>query len=553
LESVEKVLWLAISLLILLIGLVLLFSIFFAAFNPYDNIAFANAEKLRAAINEACISNGPVTLTNFELRQNIPSLTGAAGLVTEIFPKWMMKLNGDPNYVLYYEAFPPGEAVGWEVYQDLDYRLLTPFISSESSAPSAALDNYASTQLQRFLDKKPGAKVDAVLVNNIILNDGFKPEFITNQYTSQRDTTLTSSAESKPFSSGGALPTGPSLKQSFYQFGKWRNVNEKTGEPNEGDNVFLFNNYAGMTVLQKSLVKYMPCGENSLCLKTRKGVYRYPLLEECKGIKNIQIIYDARSRGAVYTVAGATGVLLYFFGGPLLTAGSAVFSALPGGVLTKLAIGTTGAYLVGKEVIRYVGTAFLAVKTSDLNLASPCVISGDGAIEIKKTYCKEVELPGYNPSHCTQVVSYPLYKYDKEKGTLEKVQIELNDHTKIDALHYACLEKVNGEEGKDIIEKVENKNYGSDDQCVQIYISKKAVGCWTPDPWKEDITISDSQLIASLLGFTPIKDSLDHTGPSSDNLFGRIIVLKSSGEKNLNDFMARWEKKLSWGWPWPFD
>ena len=31
---------------------------------------------------------------------------------------------GDPQFIIYYEMFPPGEGVSWEFYSDFDYRVI---------------------------------------------------------------------------------------------------------------------------------------------------------------------------------------------------------------------------------------------------------------------------------------------------------------------------------------------------------------------------------------------------------------------------------------------
>ena len=54
---------------------------------------------------------------------------------------------------------------------------------------------------------------------------------------------------------------------------------------------------------------------NSLCLKTRSGVYLFPL-HQCNDIKNIQVVYDKRSIttvGDVVAVGTATVVLAKVF------------------------------------------------------------------------------------------------------------------------------------------------------------------------------------------------------------------------------------------------
>jgi hypothetical protein len=541
--------WYAVGLVIVGITVYMIYTVLISAFNPYENIAFANTEKLRSAINEACLSSRTVRLDNFNLRQNMPIGIGTVSLFTEIFPKIAMNQYGDPRFVLYYEAFPPGEAVGWEVYQKQNYRLFTPLTDSPESAVN--LNGYATDQLDRFLQSRPGADVDAVLVNNIILNAGrgYKGEYLTESYLAKKGTVegfvKTSSETSGSLGGGGGGGLGaPTIKQSFSDFGKWKYADDN-GNPLPGDNIFLFNNYGSLTTLQQSLVKYMPCGENSLCLKTTKGVYRYPL-SECSGIKNIQVIYDARNRvGGWLSVGGA--IVAALVGAKLV--GVAAF----GTFFVKLAIfhpliTAGGATLVVAEVGEYFGNRFLAFKTSDLNIASPCTISGKtegiiSPIEIKVGKCAEIEVPGKNIAQCTQVVSYPLYTYNSDKGLIKEAEN--------DGRHYVCLEKAR----INLANEVEDKNYGPDDNCVQIHINEKANGCWTPDPYKEDAD-SDTQAIAALvnsatdLSVFPISESLDNVNPAG-SLLGRIIALRPSNEESLNQFVGLIDEKASWGWPWP--
>jgi len=70
--SISEVMYTMMSLLFLLLGIVLLVSILMSTIDPYDQAAFANVEKLRASIDEACFTGNPVTVSNFELPQNTP-------------------------------------------------------------------------------------------------------------------------------------------------------------------------------------------------------------------------------------------------------------------------------------------------------------------------------------------------------------------------------------------------------------------------------------------------------------------------------------------------
>ena len=84
--SIPEIMFTTTSLLFLLIGVVLLVSIIMATFNPYDQIAFANTEKLRAKMDQACLNNqdDPVA-TTAKLEAQVRELEreGAAALEKE--------------------------------------------------------------------------------------------------------------------------------------------------------------------------------------------------------------------------------------------------------------------------------------------------------------------------------------------------------------------------------------------------------------------------------------------------------------------------------------
>jgi hypothetical protein len=85
----------------------------------HRQIAFSNAELLRTAIDDVC-ANGIAKTIDFDFPQPVPLTFGYLGMGP--LPKMMIKTNGDPNYLLYYENFPPGEGYEWEVYMSLPQR-----------------------------------------------------------------------------------------------------------------------------------------------------------------------------------------------------------------------------------------------------------------------------------------------------------------------------------------------------------------------------------------------------------------------------------------------
>lgn len=228
------------------IGLFFLTSKVLAPSSANEQVAFANAEKLRSAIDEACLTGAnrgnPVQI-DFYLPQNKP-FTGFLNIwKIDSFAKFRIGMDGDPQYVLYYEAFPPGEGIGWEVRQVLDYRAITqlPAGATGTSDIEKAIDSAKSAVKTRY-KTEPN-----VLVSNVILPEGID------------------------------LSTGSIIEKEEEFLGKWRTDN------------FIFQNYFFLQFLNKTFIKYMPCGDNALCLKTRSGVYRYPL-KYCNNIKYMQLI-----------------------------------------------------------------------------------------------------------------------------------------------------------------------------------------------------------------------------------------------------------------------
>ena len=276
--SISEMTFTMLSLLFLLLGVVLIASIIMSTINPYEQITFANTEKLRAAMDQAC-SGRSVTI-NFDMPQNTPGFTG----LFTVMPIWMMSTSGDPNYVLYYESFPAGDATGWEVYQTMQNRVITYLPAGYEGKTYDDVKNYVNAVVQKSKDKNVGL-IEGVIINNIILNDKYRSDF----YLGDKLSTSNGVGGGGGFGGGGASGTWDQTNENLKKFGEWKT--------DEGSNVFKFNNYAGLTTFEKSSIKYATCGENSLCLKTRDGVYRFPLAQ-CSNIKNVQLIYDESAGGS---------------------------------------------------------------------------------------------------------------------------------------------------------------------------------------------------------------------------------------------------------------
>lgn len=552
-ESIEEVIWPALGLVFLLLGIVLVVSILFSSFNPYDQIAFANTEKLRAAIDEACVRNSDVTLQSFELKQNVPFATW----IFPILPKWLIKGNGDSNYVIYYESFPPGEAVGWEVYHDFENRIITYLPEGFAGKGAPDVENFVKHVIETHRNANKPGTVDTVVIGNIMLSEDFRSDYILKSEAFSVGTGGQSGGAGggSDFQTGGKTKERTTAQEKFFGFGKWGDSDPKTGTPAAGDNRFRFNNYLGLTNLEKTLVKYEFCGENALCLKTRSGVYRYEL-NHCKNIKNIEIIYDARAngwvRGGIETVTGvAVGAGIWYGAGAISLGGLGSFGLKFIGFIIKhpiiAGIASTITAGVFTKTLVWASGYFMSYKTSDLAISSPCLLQSGSStnekITIRKTDCSSVEWQrdaDYSP--CTRKIEYPVYQYDKESQKLGQVI-----YNGAPAYHSVCAEKTD----YSYINEPDRVGY-SGDTCIQIIVPQRASGfCWTPDPWK-DSWASDTQLITRALGLSPVRDStgymkIDPAAGSSEQ--SSAFVLKPYNDKILTDFLSRWEKKLSWGWP----
>src|SRR3989344_2045463 len=101
-QTMELAMNVGIGLLFVIAGVLLLVAIIFTA-NPYDQSAFAAAASRRSALDEACFYGArPV-----DVKVALPE-TGMTFLYQAMLS---IIQKGDPNYLMYYEQFPVGEAI----------------------------------------------------------------------------------------------------------------------------------------------------------------------------------------------------------------------------------------------------------------------------------------------------------------------------------------------------------------------------------------------------------------------------------------------------------
>ncbi|MBI3190293.1 hypothetical protein HYZ41_01165 [archaeon] len=535
-DSIEEVIFPAIGLVFLLLGIVLLASILFSAFNPYDQIAFINAEKLRAKIDEACMTNNVMTTNSIELRQNTPSFTWAFS----ILPRWLIRSGGDPNYVLYYEAFPPGEATGWEVYHDMQARIITPvtddFLKSQPT-------QYAGQSVMEYVKEKVekaytgSDKIDSIIISNIVLSEDFRADYRIDKKELEKFTSGGGSfggAGASTSWKGGPVEEAKKSEEKFFSYGKWRDQDKDTKIPLTGaDNVFMFSNYMSLSPSEKTAIKYMPCGVNSLCLKTRSGIYSFPL-HQCN-VKGVPIIND---------------ILIDYNGGGDVPLGKKLLnnvkSAL-GGLLIWITKGTSpGADLAGGGLIASAISDSLVnslqYKLSEFYIVSPCTISDKqqlNKITIQKKECKDV---------CESYISYPIYSYDSKNQKLNPT----NNN------HFVCTRSI----GNTINNPPDNLMPG---QCIVVSIAaKKSDYCWTPQPkdtglisnlWNSVKQLYPPGVVASAvlnIGYGyPITGNTAFIAPNQNLDTDNMIILKptQTALKEGEGFFESLDRKLFWGWP----
>ncbi len=468
-----------------------------AALNPDEQTVLINVNLLKNKIDEAC-STGYASMNDFNFPQ--PSPPRFAGLV-DVFAQIAIRTSGDPHYILYYEAFPVGEAVGWETYHDFNYRAVSP-IDLHTNTPITISDFKA--QMETHLQN---------VQNNI-------KAFLGTQYTSTP--VLVNNIKLSNY-----LNVNPLEEAS-------RNGNDKIKLGNAGDwkddnKRFVFYSYNTLSSLDKSFIKYRTCDKNSLCLKTRSGVYVFPLNEACNG-KYLQLNYDAvstKKTAAITIAAGAATVV----GVKLLAGASAatVFGKLASfigkglsfGIRHPVIAGTTATalfYSVSASIFKNT----LTYKVSDFYAASPCRLKN---LEFEREACD---------SKCTKLYSYPIYDYNP-----------LDDKVTPIGSHLTCVSGLNSD--------VSPNNLISNAECIKIKVSEPREGyCWTPNPTTESIEWFSTDVlkktileIANELGATPVYSSNTYT----ENPFMYILKPSETSRTMANRLAEAVGNTWSWKWP----
>lgn len=506
-----------------------------------EQVARLNTELLRSKIHEACIKeNTEIELQGFSLPQVKPANFVAANILAA----YRIKGLGDPEFVLYYEAFPIGEGLGWEVYQSnsIGHRIFAPItvnsedlrdINNFEKALYLGENSRYNKAFQEAIKKEPEISRERVFVviPNIMLSD----------YVN-----IIPTSEAKP-----VLPTIGKVEYKKGNAGEWIYKNKL-------DQQDLFRLDLSLSNDQKSFVKYRPCGVRSLCLKTPETVARIPLSSACNDIQYVHLNYVASdSRKLQTSVAVATGgavtIAAVAYGPAIAAVAAGKLATLPPIVIKSAAFGKwllskalfilrnipflNTLYKVGVTTVitkeGYEGlhafsglivVAFASVKTSDFYVASPCTI--DSTVTIKKIDCSL--LKGSGPDRCERWLKYPIYNvFVDENG--KKVQ-EVGTH-------YQCVEGLGPPGNPDV--KPDDAPSG---KCLQVTVKDPPQGfCWTKNAYREQWRSWFYNDVSSFFEFNTVVDNTEFLNKNTIHVKPINNPFGISSSKNLIG--------IEWKWP----
>lgn len=491
-----------------------------AVFNPDFQVAFLNAELLRSKINEAC-ANGQSEMRGFSMPQ--PSPSRVAGL-TDFIPRTAINLGGDPHYVLYFESFPPGEAIGWEVYQSTGVRIITPYTHASSTIQTRqfldGMNHSIEDTYNEFQGKRSRLSLGTVDINI------FVPNIIL---TSALNTFPEEAANSPRFLTGG--------EETLGDLGAW-------GRDSQANRFGFHNYYPGLSVLERSMIKYRACGDNALCLKTREAVYKFDLdrckgLNGGKGVERIELKYDAPPQPSSYAK---------FYGGAAVAGGTILVNLLklaPNKIVAFIARAIS--FLIpdipltaagGEVALEGMFEVISTQKTSDFYIASPCKISGD--IEVKKISCSQLS--------CQNTYRYPLYKVELNDKKDDLIVTQEGTHT-------ACYDIIgNALDDVDVD--------APDGECIRITVRNVPDGyCWTAEPTnlaginyivdktqrERNIALERTIVVefAKVVGLSPVRESTAYL----DGKKSAVLLPNGAIDNKLKGLLNFLGKKWGWGWP----
>ncbi len=519
-KGMDQALWWVLDVILVLLSL-MLFAAIIGSFGPDKQVAILNTELLRSKMNEACL-NGQATMSKFSLQQPKPNnMLGAF----DVLPRFSINTGGDPQYVLYYESFPPGEAVGWEFYHNFPDRFVVAFNARNYPEMQGKLETIGSSIT--------GSDVDTF----IRLMKNYEESIRIEGSSYSEKNTLVSNVILNPYMN--VIPTEDA--KPAVELMKGVNDTGNLGAPSETNRDFFeFSSYVSLSKQEQTYIKYRSCGPYSLCLKTREGVYSFPL-EQCRsaGIQYVQLVYDARGHDFNDL----------FVGGALQGVGRIAILGLKKvlGLVPFLGWIMNGA--TGVELTKFVLKLATTYKVSDFYSVSPCSLDN---IRIERfDNCGR----GGGDNSCDKIVSYPVYEYSATG----------NDKTvKYTGNHYSCMASINDE--ANIITGLQNI------PCLRITTnSPKNDFCFTKNPdvknsydtgagyqsgvfgfnwdeFKRQFTSADvfTRFVGGI-GGTPVKDTTRYL-PNT-----KSVLLKSSkvGEGWFETFKSVMGNTFELTWAWP--
>ncbi|MBI5697592.1 MAG: hypothetical protein HZC29_03675, partial [Thaumarchaeota archaeon] len=400
---------------------------------------------------------------------------------------------------------------------EFNERLLVPLPEDFDGKSGSEAETYVKAVLDTYRQKKPTGAIDGVIIDNVILSDSFRSDFLLNK----QDT----SGQQKMFGVGGPIIQSTNKATDTVNsnsIGKWFVADKTTGIPVGGDNQFVFANPLGLSALEKTTIKYQPCGANALCLKTPERVYRYPL-DQCSDIKAVQLYYDTRNDLSESKKA--------FWKIPL---GFAIIFGKRFGLVGK----SVGGVIFEDGLADYF-QVFNSLRESDFSLVSPCKLTTDLTtsppldVTIHKGSCDSVKIPNFEAEKpCSMFVSYPIFSYDPSNDKFHKV-----------GTHNACVDSI----GTDVNVPSSSQEhlYQPTDQCIQVIVTKYLEGyCWTPNTYKKNIGLEFTTGITSRILFgIPIFDN------SAYLQMGVVILKGVQAAQSGEGFFPDQGKRFWWGWP----
>ncbi len=546
-KGMDQALWWVLDVILVLLSLAL-FAAIMGSLEPDKQIAILNTELLRSKMNEACL-NGRSTMDKFNLQQPKPNnMLGAF----DVLPRFAINTGGDPQYVLYYEAFPPGEAIGWEFYHNFPDRFVGTFDARNYhelqgklvTVGSSITGNDVDTFIRLMKNHEESIRVEGssyseknTLVSNVILN---------------------------PYMN--VIPTEDA--KPAVELMKGVNDTGNLGAPSEANRDFFeFSSYVSLSKQDQTYIKYRPCGPYSLCLKTREGVYSFPL-EQCRsaGIQYVQLVYDARDidlgkiiPGGAIAGAGTATVIKPGFRNVLTSAAKFICTKPPWGTLV-CAVAGGALSVLGLRSAGEVLSFSLRYKVSDFYIASPCSITNDPrTIEITRLN----DCGGMTPPTCKHFIKYPVYAYEAIGG--QKSITYMNDH-------YTCVDSIDDIDTQDRIPQLAGET-----KCLRVKItSVKNDYCWTKNPylarntgadqslrdfWErikfitgidilfpgDDTVKSDVTQLMQKIGNLPVKDTTNYLSNTKSIVLKSTTVGEGLFEKSRSVVGNTFE--LTWAWP----